>query len=128
MKVLTTPLGCMFTCVTAVDLAIDSKLDSLENSKIPLPTNAGIVVHKAVCILHRPTTTLIPILAHTYSELWLSLFCRRGRFCWVTVEDLSSQPAHIAYHSLTPCVSMPSATVTLLLRAFGLPMCGMPWR
>ena len=67
VEVLATPLCCVFSSVST-DVSVLQKWrpsSSLEYSKVPLAVDAGVVIHKRMRVLHRPSTSLVLVLAHS---------------------------------------------------------------
>lgn len=74
MEVLTTPLGGVLACVTTCryqrlsgDL-MDWNMNLLKDGKVTLSTYTTVVVDETVRIFHRSPTSLVLVLADTYSE------------------------------------------------------------
>ena len=59
MKMLSTPLRRIFPCM------------SIEDCEIPLPTDASEIHNEGVCVLHRPSLTLVVMHAKLESHVAL---------------------------------------------------------
>lgn len=92
---------------------------TIKDSKVALTGNIAKVIHKCMRVFHCPAALFVLVRGNTNGE------CGRGGRMTIDALDPTRTVSLTAQFScsgkLTPWVSFPSATVTLLDLAFGLP-------